>query len=202
MPFFPDNFPLASPSNENFHLRYIILGYAGCLRHGLIPNLLDGGKNARFNCRDAIWWWLYTIKNYIYIVPGGERILKDKVNRLYPTDDSPLTSVVSFHHKSSFNFVSFSFFPILQDQSLSDVIQEAMTKHFQGLRFRERNAGQAIDAHMKGPGFDNQIGVHPVTGKCYNYWISFIKYFNNRRHRFRVRWQRMELWHVDGQNGL
>ncbi|XP_065200578.1 glycogen debranching enzyme isoform X2 [Planococcus citri] len=123
--------------------RYIILGYAGCLRHGLIPNLLDGGNNARFNCRDAIWWWLYTIKCYVSTVPGGEKILTDKVNRLYPTDDSPLVS---------------------QDQTLSDVIQEAMNKHFQGLCFRERNAGPAIDAHMKSTGFDNQIGVHPVTG--------------------------------------
>ncbi|VVC27660.1 Hypothetical protein CINCED_3A023505 [Cinara cedri] len=123
--------------------KYIILAFGSCLRHGLIPNLLDGGTNPRYNCRDAVWWWLYVIQQYVSMVPGGISILSDPVNRIFPSDDSEPTSV---------------------DQPLYQLIQEVMTVHFQGLCFRERNAGSSIDAHMKSPGFDNQIGVQPTTG--------------------------------------
>ncbi|XP_043283434.1 glycogen debranching enzyme [Venturia canescens] len=126
--------------------RFIILGYAATLRHGLIPNLLDKGTNARFNCRDAIWWWLYTIQCYTQHVPNGLKIFSDKVSRLFPTDDSPPLPAGQ------------------ADQALYDVVQEALTIHFQGLCFRERNAGQKIDEHMTDRGFNNQIGVHPDTG--------------------------------------
>lgn len=68
--------------------RYIILGYANTLRHGLIPNLLGGGKCARYNCRDAVWWWLHCIKVFVELVPNGEKILNDQVLRIYPTDDT------------------------------------------------------------------------------------------------------------------
>lgn len=44
-------------------------------------------------------------------------------------------------------------------------MQEALNIHFQGLIFREKNAGKTIDEHMTDRGFDNQIGVHPATGK-------------------------------------
>jgi glycogen debranching enzyme len=46
----------------------LILSYATTLRHGLIPNLLAEGKMPRYNCRDAIWFWIVAIIRYIEIV--------------------------------------------------------------------------------------------------------------------------------------
>ncbi|XP_066154980.1 glycogen debranching enzyme isoform X1 [Euwallacea fornicatus] len=134
--------------------RQHILAYGACLRHGLIPNLLDGGRNPRFNCRDAVWWWLYCIKSYCEEAPQGINILSDVVSRIFPTDDSPNQP------------------PGAVDQLLRDVIQEALKVHFQGLKFRERNAGRQIDEQMTDAGFNNQIGIHPETGFVFggNQW--------------------------------
>ncbi|KAA3676438.1 glycogen debranching enzyme [Paragonimus westermani] len=44
----------------------IILSYASLARHGLIPNLTGEGFHVhpRYNCRDAVWYWLYAIVCY------------------------------------------------------------------------------------------------------------------------------------------
>ena len=101
----------------------------------------------RFNCRDAVWWWLYSIKCYVESSEDGIGILKDSVSRLFPTDDSPAQDVG------------------VCEQPLHDVMQESLNVHFQGLIFRERHAGRKIDEHMTDKGFNNQIGVHPDTGR-------------------------------------
>ena len=126
--------------------RWIILAFAGTLRHGLIPNLLDGGTKARFNCRDAVWFWLMAIQKYVDIVPEGHLILQDKVLRLFPRDDSETSPSRGVQ------------------QTLEFVMQEALTRHFQGCNFRERNAGFAIDEQMTDGGFNNSIGVDLTTG--------------------------------------
>lgn len=135
--------------------RNIILGFAGAMRHGLIPNLLDGGDNCRYNCRDAVWWWLNAIKTYCFIKSDdNHHLLSLPVRRLYPSDDT-------IYHEDN-----------CIEEPLHKVMYEAISRHFSGIEFKERNHGKKIDEHMTDAGFTVTAGVDKETGFIYggNKW--------------------------------
>ena len=61
-----------------------LMAFGSCLRHGLIPNLLDAGIFPRYNARDATWWWLWGIQEYVKLSPEGNKFLKVEVPRRFP----------------------------------------------------------------------------------------------------------------------
>ena len=71
-----------------------------------------------------------------------------------------LTDKFAFLHLQKLNTCNLS-----QDQLLEEVIQEGLQHHFQGVKFRERNAGFQIDRQMNDDGFNNNIGVDLETGE-------------------------------------
>ena len=66
--------------------RDVIIQSAATLRHGLIPNLLDFGHNPRYNCRDACWWFVRSVKEYAHHTKDYE-IFKTKVEMLFLRND-------------------------------------------------------------------------------------------------------------------
>ncbi|MEN2497723.1 MAG: bifunctional 4-alpha-glucanotransferase/amylo-alpha-1,6-glucosidase, partial [Marteilia pararefringens] len=59
--------------------KQIILLFGRSMKGGLIPNLLgDGYEHAKYNSRDAVWWWLKSICDFCEI-QGNESILEEKI---------------------------------------------------------------------------------------------------------------------------
>ena len=44
---------------------------------------------SRYNCRDAVWWWLQAVQEYVKLSPEGADFLQALVVRFFPTDDVP-----------------------------------------------------------------------------------------------------------------
>jgi glycogen debranching enzyme len=136
-----------------------ILAFASVLKHGMIPNLLSGGKLPRYNSRDSVWWFLQNIQDYTKIVPNGLDLLQESARRRFlPYDDTwfPHTDKRAYSKSST----------------IEDIIQEALQRHASGLDFREYNAGPNLDSQMRSEGFNIKIWTDWDTGIIFggNQW--------------------------------
>ena len=61
--------------------------FASGLRHGIIPNLFDKLSRPRYNCRDACWWFIKSVKDYMEFTHNEDNILNETVEMKY-VDDS------------------------------------------------------------------------------------------------------------------
>lgn len=127
-----------------------ILYFGRTLKHGLIPNLLDSGRRPRYNCRDGVWFWLQSIIDFTEHVPEGLKILQEMVPRRFPLDDT----YVEWDDPRCF----------AEATRLDDLIQEALTRHANGISYREWNAGPNLDHAMHEKGFDISIHTDWSTG--------------------------------------
>lgn len=127
-----------------------ILGFAATLKHGLIPNLLDSGRNPRYNARDATWFFTQVLQDYVKYVPNGVEILDEKVKRRFPLNDDwvPVDDPRAFSTTST----------------IREILYEILSRHAAGITFREANAGINLDSQMTDEGFNQHIYVDWENG--------------------------------------
>lgn len=127
-----------------------ILGFAQTLKHGLIPNLLDAGRNPRYNARDAAWFFIQAIQDYVTYAPNGTNILDEKVARRFPLDDT----YIPYDDEKAFSY----------ETSIRDIIFEILQRHAKGIKYREANAGPNLDSQMSDEGFNVEVFIDWETG--------------------------------------
>ena len=133
----------------------LITSYASCLRHGLIPNLLDSCENPRYNARDASWWFLQGVQDYCKFAyhENYEAIiyfLNSTDVRMKFTDTKKLTAADEEKY-----------------MKLSEIVQEILQRHADGISFTEWNAGVQIDSLMSEAGFNISAHLDLSNGFVY-----------------------------------
>ncbi|TNJ28796.1 Amylo-alpha-1,6-glucosidase [Giardia muris] len=144
--------------------RQILVTTFSLLRHGLLPNLQDSGRRPRYNARDAVWFMLSSLLDYIHYTKDVE-ILDQDIVRLFPSDSLDDYELVNGYYvlRDLINNYG-SEITSRYVMPLKHVILEILTRHLRGISFREWNAGPAIDEQMRYEGFNVDVHVDEATG--------------------------------------
>ncbi|KAJ3363872.1 hypothetical protein GGF31_000655 [Allomyces arbusculus] len=116
-----------------------IIALGSTIKHGLIPNLLDSGRYPRYNARDAAWWWVQAVQDYVRLVPNGAELLTTVVARRFPSNDQ----WVHWTDKRAY----------AEKATVLELVVEVLARHAKGIHFREHNAGPQLDHAMTHDGF-------------------------------------------------
>jgi len=169
--------------------REILLTTASLLRHGLLPNLQDSGRKPRYNCRDALWYWLCSLRDYVSAT-GDWGLLEDRVVRIFPEDDmtaydwreagdagdagdaADSDQQLRKLHQLPEGFMGYVLKPGhpawgRMIQPVYQIIAESFDRHLDGISFREWNAGPDIDVHMRQECFLVEDWVDDASGLIY-----------------------------------
>lgn len=141
---------LAVSTGRHEYAHSVLVATAAMLWNGLLPNLLDSGHSPRYNCRDSCWWFLQALQEYCHIVPGGIKILQEKVPRLFVDEEPPVSQDKLVQN--------------MQKRSMLTVIIDILEHHLNGVSYREHNAGFGLDRDMHDQGFNVSISVNATTG--------------------------------------
>jgi len=135
--------------------RQVLLTFASSMRHGLIPNLLSKGTGARFNSRDATWYFMEALQQYVeYDKENGLSIFKEKLNMIFLSSNQKEHYIMKAEGKKV-------------ELLFEDVIQQIMQSHYKSIYFTEWDAGLKIDKDMTSEGFNVNIWTDKNTGFIY-----------------------------------
>jgi glycogen debranching enzyme len=140
-----------------------LVAFASTLKHGLLPNLLDHGRYPRYNARDAVWFFLSSVVDYCLESPEGKGFLDAPVARRFLPwkryrepgfgfDDSGQVDADEYlepNDESVYQYTS----------TIAQICFEILERHYNGISFRERNAGAQLDHAMSDQGFNIDIKV-------------------------------------------
>ena len=131
----------------------ILLNFASVMRHGLIPNLLDSGINSRYNARDATWFFMKSVVDYVEM-SQDEKIFEFEINMVFLSDDYN-----DHNYKKNKGDKKI--------MKLCDIVHEILQRHINGINFREWRAGKQIDEQMTDEGFNIKIYFNEDNGFIY-----------------------------------